>query len=200
MSRLKLEEFELSPVQKAPVSAAVSAPIGEAQTEEDKLEAFENGYKAGWDDAARSHSENLEHVSVELGRNLQELSFTFHEARTQILKDMRAVFEELLAKILPEIANGNLPAIIAEQIAVIAQRDAQTKIELRVHPSNIDVVTRFVAAQSFLQVEVMPEPSFGEGQARLLFADGEQNIDLSEVLTLAEEKTQGFFNHNEKAG
>ncbi|WP_039017061.1 hypothetical protein [Halocynthiibacter namhaensis] len=200
MSRLRLEEFDVLPIAGTSTPSPLAEAMTEVQSEEAKLESFENGYKAGWDDAARSHTDNLDNVSVELGRNLQELSFTFHEARTQVLKDMRAVFEELFSKILPKVAAETLPAIIAEQINEIVGREVDTRIELRVHPSNQDIVGQFVAAQTHLNVDVVPEPAFGEGQARLVFASGEQNIDLSKILETAAQKTEGFFELNEKAG
>lgn len=200
MGRLKLEEFDVQPVRPAAVPGPQAMVQDNVQSEEAKLEAFENGYKAGWDDAAKSHAENLDNVSVELARNLQELSFTFHEARAQILKDMRAVFSELMEKIMPRIAAENLPTIIAEQITEIARSGVNTRIELLVHPSNVESVSNLMPAQDQLDVVVVAEPSLGDGQARLVFADGEQNVDLSAVLQTAQEKTEGFFNLNEKVG
>ncbi len=200
MGRLKLEEFDVQPVRPTVAPGPQAMVQDNVQSEEAKLEAFENGYKAGWDDAAKSHAENLDNVSVELARNLQELSFTFHEARAQILKDMRAVFSELMEKIMPRIAAENLPAIIAEQIAETARSEVNTRIELLVHPSNVESVSNLMPAQDQLDVVVVAEPSFGDGQARLVFADGEQNVDLSAVLQTAQEKTEGFFNLNEKVG
>jgi len=200
MGRLKLEEFGVQPVRPAAAAGPQAMVQDNVQSEEAKLEAFENGYKAGWDDAAKSHAENLDNVSVELARNLQELSFTFHEARAQILKDMRAVFSELMEKIMPRIAAENMPAIIAEQIAEIAQSEVNTRIELLVHPSNVESVSNLMPAPDQLDVVVVAEPSLGDGQARLVFADGEQNVDLSAVLQTAQEKTEGFFNLNEKVG
>jgi len=200
MSRLKLEEFELQPLQPELPSPSPAEMRGSVFSEEAKLEAFENGYKAGWDDAARSHAENLDNVSVELGRNLQDLSFTYYEARSQILKDMRTVFMELVSKVLPRMAMQSLPALIAEQIAEIANAQVVTRIELRIHPSNLQVVGGLVASQTHLDVTVVGEESLGEGQARLVFAEGEQDIDLSSVLTSALEKTEGFFDMNEKVG
>jgi len=200
VSRLKLEEFDVKSRNASVTRLVIPESQAEVQSEEMKLEAFENGYKAGWEDAATSHADNLDNVSVELGRNLQELSFTFHEARTQVLKDMRIVFEELISKILPKVAAQTLPRVIAEQINEIAGNDISSHIELRVHPSSESIVRQFVAAQSHLKVKVVAEPSFGEGQARLVFIGGEQNIDLSKVLEIAAQKIEGFFNLNEKAG
>ncbi|MBI1494340.1 hypothetical protein [Halocynthiibacter styelae] len=198
MAPLKLEEFDIQPVRASAPAGAQPAAQDHVQSEEAKLEAFENGYKAGWDDAAKSHAENLDNVSVELARNLQELSFTFHEARAQVLKDMRAVFSELMEKIMPRIAAENLPAMIAEQITEIARSDVNTRIELQVHPANAQSVENLLPAQNSLDVVVVGEASLGEGQARLVFAEGEQIVDLSGVLAAAQEKTEGFFNLNEK--
>jgi hypothetical protein len=52
--------------------------------EEAKVASFEQGYKAGWDDAVAAQSEDQTRIRADLARNLQSLSFTYQEARSHM--------------------------------------------------------------------------------------------------------------------
>ena len=54
-----------------------------------RLEAFEKGYQAGWDDSSIAHQTEREKVSSELAQNLQDMSFTYHEAYAKLSLAMK---------------------------------------------------------------------------------------------------------------
>ncbi|MEN8837451.1 MAG: flagellar biosynthesis protein, partial [Celeribacter marinus] len=50
--------------------------------EQARATGYEAGYKAGWDDAIAADESVRTKIGAELERNLQDLGFTFHEARS----------------------------------------------------------------------------------------------------------------------
>ena len=96
MTMPKLEVFDSNP-PPAQASDMVVMPLG--AIEEAKLAAYEQGYKAGWDDAAAAQSEDQTRIRVDLARNLQQLSFTHQEARAHILKAVEPLLEEMVNRL-----------------------------------------------------------------------------------------------------
>ncbi|MFV0360116.1 MAG: flagellar biosynthesis protein, partial [Tropicimonas sp.] len=76
----------------------------EARLEEERLVAFDSGYRAGWDDAAAAHADEQGRISAEFAGNLQELSFTYHEARNAVLGEMEGILKGIVDKVLPGTA------------------------------------------------------------------------------------------------
>ena len=93
MSVFPLEEFSIKIVSNDPKL------MPETSFEEHRLEAYEQGYKAGWDDAATAQADDHTRISAGFARNLQELSFTYHEAKGQILGSLEPLLKEMVTKI-----------------------------------------------------------------------------------------------------
>ena len=77
-----LEEF----ANAGPHSAgAGGAGLTSDQADARAQASYETGYSAGWDDAVRAETEAHKRISAEFARNLQDLGFTFHEARAHVI-------------------------------------------------------------------------------------------------------------------
>ena len=50
--------------------------LTDVMIEEEKLQAFEKGYQAGWDDSAKAQKDSAAHLSEEFASNIRDLSFT----------------------------------------------------------------------------------------------------------------------------
>lgn len=72
--------------------------------EETRQHAYEAGYKAGWEDASSAHAAGQAELRAEVARNLQAMSFTYHEARGQILRAIEPLLTDIAASLLPEVA------------------------------------------------------------------------------------------------
>ena len=79
---LKLEVFEI----ETKPTRAQTVVLDRVALEDEKLAAYDTGYRAGWDDANAAQSDDQTRMKADLARNLQTLGFTYHEARTHILK------------------------------------------------------------------------------------------------------------------
>ena len=77
-----------------------AAPIEEAEAEGDaaeqgRLAAYEQGYAAGWEDAARTLGDEQTIIRADLARNLAALALTLETARAQVLSGLGPAVLEL---------------------------------------------------------------------------------------------------------
>ena len=99
-------------------SKASAEPTSEASSEtneDQQLQAFEKGYQAGWDDAVKAQADSIAKVSAEFGQNLQDMSFTYHEALSKLTLSIQPVLAEIIDKLLPSLAQKTLgPQIVGQ--------------------------------------------------------------------------------------
>jgi len=147
-----------------------------------KTEAFEQGYKAGWDDAVQADAENHERISAEFARNLQDLGFTFHEAKMHVLKTLDKFLAQVLETLLPGVVAQTMGHRILEELKPMAQDVAETPIQVIVHPATRPALEPLLAEASSIQLEIIDEPSLGMGQVSLKAAKSEKIIDMQAIL------------------
>lgn len=166
--------------------------------EEERLEAFEKGYQAGWDDSARALSEENRSLSADLAQNLKDLSFTYHEAHTAVLNGLRPLLDQIISAVLPALAHQALCAQISELLHEIARDHSGQPIEIVTAPANIPALEALLQEEGVLPVSLVEESSLADGQAYLRFGHQEREIDLDSVLTAIEQAVTVFFNQTER--
>lgn len=183
-----LESFESFRNDDSPAIA-----ISELSLEEAKLEAFERGYKAGWDDATQAQTEDRQRVTGDFANNLQELGFTYHEAYSHLTRALKPVLDQIVTSVLPDIARKSLGPRIVEQLAELAQAEGRQQVEIVVSPANADLMRTLLEKDTGFPVALIEEASLGEGQAFLRFGETERHIDHDEVLSGISEAVDAFF-------
>ncbi|MCR9108396.1 MAG: ABC transporter ATP-binding protein [Rhodobacteraceae bacterium] len=150
--------------------------------ENERLEAFEKGYRAGWDDAIEAKGEEGDVISDGILRALQDMSFTYHEVHAQVLSNLGPLFDEILQKTLPRIARDSLGAHVADQLAALARDVGTVQIEIAVAPGASEQVSQLVnGAAASLPVTVCEAPDVPEGRADLRLGRKELTVDLNTV-------------------
>jgi flagellar assembly protein FliH len=192
MSIFPLEEFSTKILSDDPKL------MPETSFEEHRLEAYEQGYKAGWDDAATAQAEDNTRISADFARNLQELSFTYHEAKGQILESLEPLLKEMVVKILPAIAEKTLAHSIASEVLKIAKNHADINIEIVVSPLNRPALEALLENQNNLEISIVDEASMAHGLAYIRFANTEKQIDFESVLSRYLSLVDGFFEQQKK--
>lgn len=192
MATFKLEEFS------ARILSGDLNPSSNTSLEEQRLEAFEQGYKAGWDDAAAAQSEDQSRVAADFARNLQELSFTYHEARGQILGALEPLLIEMVSKVLPKLARETLSQTIVDEILSVAEIQTKAGIQVVISPANRPALEQLIETQDNLDITIVEEPSMADGLAYLRFADTEKQVDLDSVLSSFSQSVEGYFEQQEK--
>lgn len=170
-----------------------TGPLGDDQIEEDKLQSFENGYKSGWDDAVSAQETTRSNVSAEFARNLQEASFSYHEARSALVKELRDVIEPVMTKILPEIAGETLAVHVLDQITQIARDKLDCPVEVAVSPTRL--VTMQTVFEEVLKepFEIVPDECLSADQVFLRIGREEREIDFAPWLQQVKDSVAAYF-------
>lgn len=163
-------------------SSSALAQVSDDMLETERLEAFDKGYRAGWDDAIKAKTEEGAHLSDGVAQALQDLSFTYHEVHAQVLANLTPLFDEILQKMLPSLARDTLGAHISDQLSRVAREIGTVQIEIAVAPGAGERVMQLVhGASSSLPINVTETPTVSEGQAEMRLGGKELSIDLSDV-------------------
>ena len=192
MAIFPLEEFSTRIISDDPTLTSNTS------LEEHKLEAYEQGYKAGWDDAASAQSDEQSRITSDFARNLQELSFTYHQARGQILTSLEPLLKEMVSKVLPKLVRSNFQQIIVDEAIEIAKENSEAAIEIVIAPTNRPALERLLETKNNLSVSIVEETTMADGLAYLRFADNEKQIDLEGVLSGLSQTVGEFFEQHEK--
>ncbi|MBZ4023654.1 hypothetical protein CKO11_14465 [Rhodobacter sp. TJ_12] len=189
---IQLESFEVDPTPPEP-----QIEIDPRAFEEERLAAFEKGYTAGWDDAIAAQEAEGVKLRSELAQNLQELSFTYHEARQQVLGALRPLLVDIVAKMLPAMARQTLAQMVVEQLDPLSEQATSVPIAVVAHPASLPMIEDVMANRSSLPLVFQPEPSLGEGQVYLKFAETETRIDLDGVIGAIGKAIDTYFSANQ---
>jgi|SRR6056297_113438 len=176
--------------------AATGATLSmtDVKLEEQKLESFETGYTAGWEDAAKAQADDATRISADFARNLQELSFTYQEAHAQVLDALTPLLEGMVETVLPDLARRTLAPRLVDMVQEKARTLAgSTRFEIVVAPACRAALEPLLEGVVSPPVTLREEPSLGEGQAYIAAGDTETEIDLDEVLAGIGEAVAGFL-------
>ncbi|MCF8483759.1 MAG: flagellar biosynthesis protein [Rhodobacteraceae bacterium] len=194
MSLLKLEVFE----HPHPVIAGQTIVMQVSEIEDTRLQAYEGGYTAGWEDAAAAAALDQERITSELANNLQRLAFSFQEARSHVLKSVQPVITHLATQLLPQLAQEVLAPVVLDTVMPLIDELADTPIKVVLNPSARDAVERLLAQAAGLPLLIEEEPTLGEGQVYLRLGDTEHRIDLDQAVRDITTAVHDFFDYSEK--
>ncbi|MDV7141360.1 ABC transporter ATP-binding protein [Tropicimonas sp. TH_r6] len=185
--------WQLESFDTADPVASVSMPVSDNLLEDERLQSFDRGYKDGWDDAAKAHAEEQATITAELAGNLQALSFTYHEARSAVLREMEGILKGVVSRVLPGTMERTLGQMIVERVNEAAESAADITAEIVVNPENADRIRILIEGMIAPPVQVREEASLGEGQAYIRLGSSEQKIDLEAVLEGLSDAVAEFF-------
>ncbi|MBB97815.1 MAG: ABC transporter ATP-binding protein [Rhodobacteraceae bacterium] len=154
------------------------------ELEEQRLAAFEKGYSAGWEDAIAADTQGKAHLSAALTQNLEEATFSYHEALDQMQHALTPVFEAIAEQLLPGMVRSGLAPHILRALQDLADDAMGQPLVLAVPPGTEASISPLLPEAGSVDVIIDEDPSLGDGQARLHLDDGGIEIDLT---TLAED-------------
>lgn len=192
----RLEVFEPDSRRKEP-SSVITTEIG--AIEEAKLAAYEQGYKAGWDDAAAAQSDDQSRIGADLARSLQALSFTYQEARAHLLKALEPLLTEMVNRLLPETARETLAPLVLEQVMPLAEDLADHPVTLVLNPAVRGPVEALIEQATGLPLTIEEEPTLAEGQVYLRLGPAEAKVDLTRVTREIAAAVRDFFTQPQEA-
>lgn len=189
MPPLKLEVFQTE--ARAPDAEVIVTD--ETALEEARLAAYEQGYTAGWDDAAAAQRDEQGRIHADLARNLQALGFTFQEARQHVLQALEPLLSEMTARLLPEMAREALAPMILETLMPMAEDLADAPITILLNPGVRDTVESLLTQATGLPMTIVEEPSLPESQVYLRLGPAETKVDLGRATQDIAAAVHNFF-------
>ena len=183
---------------------ALRAPQGAGRTldeeelEDFRLAAFEQGYSAGWEDAVKAQTEDQNRVSAELARNLEDLSFTYHEAVNQLMLSSEPVFRALVERVLPQTLTQQFGGHILERIRAVTEEEVAQPVTLAVAPGEGAAVRALLRDQLAMPVKVREDPALEAGQADLRIGESESRLDTALLTEAFEVAVDAFFHQTRK--
>lgn len=163
------------------------------EVEAERLSAFERGYKAGWDDSATALTAERKAISADFAANLGDLSFTYHEARSHVLRQLEHLVTTTFARILPEYARQVLPRVVWAQIGDIAHEAADAPVTLLVAPGAKPLFDAIMPTNPGFPLTIIEEPTLAEGQVFIRSQKGEVAVDHATALAEIESAVRQFF-------
>jgi flagellar assembly protein FliH len=192
MPSLRLEVFDAAMASDGSLQPMVEATA----VEEAKVAAFEQGYAAGWDDAAAAQQGDQTRIRADLARNLQTLAFTFQDARSHVLQAIRPLMLEMISRLLPEVAREALAPTVLDTLTPLAEALADAPLTLVLNPAVRGQVEDLVTQATGLPMVIEEEPSLPEGQVYIRFGATETKVDLSQATADIATAVRAFFTLN----
>ena len=166
--------------------------------EEAKLGSYDAGYSAGWEDAAAAQTGEQSQIRADLARNLQSLGFTYQEARMHILRNIEPLLQEMVSRLLPELARETLAPIVLEVLMPMAEKMADAPVTLVLNPVARAAVEALLDQATGIPLTLIEEPSLGEGQVYLRMGGAETSVDLDRATAEITAAVRGFFDLPER--
>ncbi len=193
MGGLSLEDFDTEPGPAAPAPTASAPPDPPAPAQ-----GYEDGYQAGWDDAIRAQNEEQSRIAAEFARNLQELSFTFHEARAHVIQSMEPLLDQLVGTVFPGLVAEAMALTVQDELRPLIAESADAPVELMVGPGGRETLEAHVAELGNAAIRLVEEPSLAEGQAYLRIGKTERQVDLAAALKKIRTAIGNLYELNER--
>ena len=184
MTILQLESFEI---------ADADAPERATEADIADLRTFDRGYAAGWDDAVAAQDADITRLRSGLGQQLQDLDFTYQEARGHVLRALEPLFRDIVAKILPSMALEALAPVILEQLMSASRALADAPAQVAANPANRRRIEELVIARAPFPVAFLEDATLDPGQAHFMLGEAEYRVDLDGVVAAIGEAVAAFF-------
>jgi flagellar assembly protein FliH len=176
---LPLESFALrDPAGATPTYSA-------AELEAARLDGYDAGYRAGWDDAAAAHGSEQDRIGEDFARNLRDLSFTYHEARGHVTSGVAQVLRAFVDGFFPALVAEALAARVLESLEDDIDLAARQPVRLQVSPRDAPVLRRLLVSVGTLPCEIDEEPTLAQGQLLCRLGARELEVDLDAALAAA---------------
>jgi flagellar assembly protein FliH len=177
-SPLRLEDFGAATLAPRPTSTLPHLADTTPVSDEQALAAYDKGYAAGWEDATQAANQSAEKLDAAMAHNLEDLGFTYHEARAHVMRSLTPLLSGMLTKLLPRLIRDSLGARIIEELGTMAEGAADTPVELLVCPTDAEQLQPVIAKITSLPLVLVPEITVPQGQLFLRIGHVEREIDL----------------------
>lgn len=181
-----LEDFGI----KTPVEPVSS--FSEEIVEEAKLVSFEKGYTAGWDDAIEAKDKETTHVSATLATSLEDLSFTYHEAQSQLMESLDPMFKVLTSVILPDTMAATFGHHVIDHLNEMAKGQINEPMEIVAAAGEANAIRALLGEDPTFNVRVREDANLSAGQAQLRVGQSERELNSEALIESIRDSIDAF--------
>ncbi|MBW4974488.1 flagellar biosynthesis protein [Roseovarius mucosus] len=172
--------------------------ITDVSLEEERLEAFEKGYQAGWEDCVKSQVDDGRRITADLVQNLQDISFTYEEVHAAIMGAMQQLLQEITQTVLPPISHAMLIPHVTEILQDLLEANGRQPLQIAAGPADLAILRRLSAELPDLACTLTEDPTLASGQVCVRLGESERALDMPDVLLRIEQAISGFFQQNQR--
>jgi len=172
--------------------------ITDVSLEEERLEAFEKGYQAGWDDCVKSQIEDGRRITADLVQNLQDIGFTYEEVHGEIMGAMQRLLQQITQTVLPPLSHAMLVPQVTEILHDLLETNGRQPVQLTAGPADLAILRRLSAEMPDLACTLTEDQTLASGQVLLRLGESERALDMPDVLLRIEHAVSGFFQQNQR--
>lgn len=174
------------------------AQIDEVALEDERLQSFEAGYQAGWDDAVKAQANESRQITADLAQNLQDLRFTYEEAYSAVMQALQPLLTQMTATVLPRLAHETLVPRVAELLHELAREQGRRSVEIAAAPDDMVRLEHLLENEPEIDASLVEDDTLASGQIYLRFGEAEQEIDLPATLDDITTAVSGFFEEHQQ--
>jgi len=173
-------------------SGSATTVFSDVAVEDLRLAAFEQGYSAGWDDAIKVQRDQQKHLSEALAGRLDDLSFTYQEARVEMMKSVIPLLRAFVDKVLPEALNMTLAANVFEALREMAYDRTDLTAELRIPAQASAALKSILTRETALPVSLIEDETLEEGQVHLKLGQLQRAVDVTGLVSEMRSAVEAF--------
>lgn len=171
-----------------------NAPAADGNVSKKIDASYENGYKAGWDDASDTIAKENNRISADLARSLTSITCDVADIRAELLSSFQPLLKDITETILPKMAQQVLGPTILEALRPMIEADLESGIQVVVHGDNFSEVETLIQNATNVPLEIRKEDTLGQGQVFIRVGANERSVDLDEIVGNIQQAVGAFFN------
>lgn len=190
---LSLEDFSNAKLAAEPSIAGPSS----ADLQAIEKAGFDKGYSAGWEDALSGAQDSDKQCRADCATALQEIDFTYFEARQHVMASFKPLIEAMMTAILPAAARQAVTPMVEQELNALADK-VESSIEILCSPTSREELESLVQQYSKGPVSVSTEETLAPTQVQLRFKEGQTEIDIDDAVSKIQQAVVGFFDASQQ--
>ena len=187
---LRLEVFEQPDESDAP------SLLMPEDLEDLRLNAYERGYLAGWEDAMREAETADRARQAALAQCIEGLNFTYHEARGHVLRALEPLLLAVMRQLLPTLAKATLMPRLVEELMPLADRAGAAPVVLQVPPGMAAAFEAGFEGHPLPPLQIVESADLPPGRAEFTADTRHVAVDLAAIAARCAAAVEEFYRFN----
>jgi len=147
---------------------------------------YTTGYAEGFAAGEASVRADVANLNEQFVQSVQDITFTFAEARAQILNGLAPMLQTVIAQVLPHCVETGFAGQLAELLTTAAEQDATRPLAIHLHPDSFESVAGLSDVLP-KELSIQIDPALSPHAAWIAQADGEMRLDADQLLATISE-------------